>query len=121
MSEAEMSDKDKREGWLRDIKVGDDVIVSSWRSLSTGKVAKVTPTGKIDVDGTRYSHYGRSQEKWSSSRLVQKTGENVRELNRQRAVRYIRSNEDLLAAATWKELKPIVEAIKAIKTIKERA
>jgi len=62
--------KDKREGWLRNLKVGDTVVVNIGGERSVRKVEKVTPTGKMDVGGRRYEPDGwnRSGVLWASLR-----------------------------------------------------
>ena len=59
--------KDKREGWLADIKVGDVITWSNlWRKRGPCKVSKITPTGQIscllDTDGA-YKDYARFNHK----------------------------------------------------------
>lgn len=48
---------DKREGWLKSLKAGDDVIVSTYRNgeklYSQQKIVKITPTGRIKVSDER--------------------------------------------------------------------
>ena len=51
--------KDQRKGWLKDLKVGDQVFVvelrgvfSSYKTLAT--VEKITPTGRINVEDINF-------------------------------------------------------------------
>ena len=51
--------KDQREGWLKDLKVGDKVFIVISNAVSGTKrilttVEKITPTGRIDARGTRF-------------------------------------------------------------------
>ena len=53
--------KDKREGWLLSVKVGEEVIVERKRAgigfsirNHIGKVKKVTPTGRLEVEVREY-------------------------------------------------------------------
>ena len=66
-------EKDKRTGWLKDLKVGDEVFLIQgrgvWGSYTTiSQVQKITPTGKINVDGVQFSpngsNYGGSNSLW---------------------------------------------------------
>ena len=50
-----MNDKDKREGWLKELKVGDLVLIDyGFNKQSIGKIDKITPTGKISIGSSRY-------------------------------------------------------------------
>jgi hypothetical protein len=54
--------KDKRTGWLADLKVGDEVgVQTSSQSVQTGiscfRVAKISPTGRITLDNRAESVY----------------------------------------------------------------
>jgi hypothetical protein len=54
-----MEDKDKRHGWLRELKVGDKVIIVFNRGGNSVKtVSKITPTGRINVDNYTFDYYG---------------------------------------------------------------
>jgi hypothetical protein len=53
--------KDKRTGWLGNLKVGDNVFVRSDFSLKLGRVSKITPIGRITV--FNFLSYGESR-KW---------------------------------------------------------
>ena len=52
-------EKDKRTGWLKDLKVGDEVFLSGWYSQKVVTVEKITPTGRINAGGYQFNHYGR--------------------------------------------------------------
>lgn len=52
----EKVDKDKRTGWLRELKVGDKIYVND-AYLHT--VDRITPTGMLEVDGRLYTSNGR--------------------------------------------------------------
>ena len=57
-----MSDKDKREGWLKELKVGDKVAIECGRSrieYKIGEIEKITPTGRIAIKGSIFDHTGR--------------------------------------------------------------
>lgn len=50
--------KDKRKGWLRELKVGDLVFTVNMREQYLQKVEKITPTGMMIVGGLRFDHNG---------------------------------------------------------------
>lgn len=78
--------KDQRIGWLRELKVGDDVFVLESRGvLGTGidlaKVEKITPTGRINVNGKQFPPNGSIWENFSSTKLAQATSEEINKYN----------------------------------------
>lgn len=56
-----MNDKDKRVGWIRELEVGNSVVVKDKIKgvpIGYGDVRKITPTGKIDALIYRFDHKG---------------------------------------------------------------
>ena len=67
-------DKDKRIGWLRELKVGDKVIIKSQYEHSVKIIDKITSAGKINVGHRQFQENGREKvgkhdrsglEKWT--------------------------------------------------------
>ena len=52
-------EKDKRTGWLKDLKVGDEVFLIGLYSQKIVVVENITPTGRINAGGYQFNHYGR--------------------------------------------------------------
>jgi hypothetical protein len=79
-------DKDKREGWLRALKVGDKVIVNTgghYGKKYVKYVSKITPTGRIIVDATQYNERGweRTSNHFKHSKfLIEYTKEDEEEI-----------------------------------------
>lgn len=83
--------KDKRQGWLKDLKEGDDVFVCSNNGrLFLRKVLAITPTGMIKVSQTNVlgeatsdlfgpNGYLKGTDKWSFVTLQQATEEKINE------------------------------------------
>lgn len=76
--------KDQRKGWLRDLKVGDKVFVSTYRGImgSRKKLAiidKITPTGRINVDGLQLPPRGKLYEGYTTIELEQATEQAIQE------------------------------------------
>ena len=83
--------KDKREGWLKDLKVGDKVLVERGRMCSVEEdvIAKITPTGRMTTEkagtydhrGNRYPYqryyYARLREWTEKEALAIRTAELV--------------------------------------------
>lgn len=91
-------EKDKRKGWLKELKVGDEVFVVQsrgvWGSYTTiSQVQKITPTGKINVDGVQFSpngsNYGSSNSLWLKELTPESKEEYLAERKRQTLARNI--------------------------------
>lgn len=52
-------EKDKRTGWLKDLKVGDEVFLIGLYSQKIVAIEKITPTGRINAGGFQFNHHGR--------------------------------------------------------------
>lgn len=61
--------------WLRNLKVGDKVIVSYRTGTVVSTVEKITPAGNIKVNGTLYKSNGmeRGGDMWNMSHLCEAT------------------------------------------------
>ena len=67
-------DKDKRVGWLRNLKPSDNVFV---HDTDLRKVDRITPTGRIVVGNTTYDHKGYATIGWKSEILREATEERI--------------------------------------------
>jgi len=77
-----MESKDKREGWLRKLKVGDEVaIISHFREYSINRIAKITPTGRITVGNTTFDYNGseRNTGTYSISDSLREVTQEIRD------------------------------------------
>lgn len=72
-----MENKDRRIGWLKELKVGDNVFIRSSLGLKLGTVTKITPTGRITVFNSTFSHMGRAGSGFSVVRLEEATPEKI--------------------------------------------
>lgn len=72
-----MENKDRRIGWLKELKVGDNVFIRSSLGLKLGTVTKITPTGRITVFNSTFSHLGRAGSGYSVVRLEEATPEKI--------------------------------------------
>jgi hypothetical protein len=61
-SELAMESKDKRQGWLKELKVGDKVAINcgsyGYADYRISTVEKITPTGRIQANNTVFDHTG---------------------------------------------------------------
>ena len=110
--------KDQRKGWLRDLKVGDKVfVVSSKGVLGSVKtlavVEKITPTGRLNVEGQQFPPSGSIYENYRSIKLEQATEkaiqEHVSNIEKQKLIKEItdKVNSGILNKMTFIELKVI--------------
>lgn len=72
-----MENKDRRIGWLKELKVGDNVFIRISLGLKLGTVTKITPTGRITVFNSTFSHMGRAGSGFSVIRLEEATPEKI--------------------------------------------
>lgn len=74
-----MENKDKRTGWLKELKVGDNVFIRSHLGLKLGTVTEISPTGRIAVFNSTFSHTGRAESGFPVIRLEEATPEKISE------------------------------------------
>lgn len=69
--------KDERQGWLKELKVGDEVFIVGigYDETKIGVVSHITPTGRIGVDYTQYSAKGERKYNSFPTRLKKLTPE----------------------------------------------
>lgn len=128
------NDKDKREGWLRELKPGDKVAVDGYglgeKGYDFDVVAKVTPTGVIKTEKYKrqFDADGRlkSGDRWHFHKLVQVTDELLAGVRRQRLVAHVRVLLDAtyidrkkVEAATDEDLRRILDVLGPYRTDKE--
>jgi len=76
--------KDQRKGWLKDLKVGDEVfivisrgVLGNNRILTT--IKKITPTGRINAGGKQFPPTGKVYANYVFTELEQATEELISE------------------------------------------
>ena len=72
--------KDRRQGWLKELKEGDEVFIvgvdtGSYEETEIGTVTHITPTGRIGVNYTQYSVEGERKYNRFPTRLKKLTPE----------------------------------------------
>lgn len=72
--------------WIKSLKAGDKVIVSSTYGTRVAEVEKITPSGLIKVDGTLYNQNGCERSQWCTSSIHEATEEAVREVEQRKVV-----------------------------------
>ena len=75
--------------WIDSLKAGDDVIISNRYIQFVGTVEKITPAGKIKVNGFMFRKDGSqvSSDRWCLTRLLEATPEAVRKISEDKAIR----------------------------------
>ena len=110
--------KDKRRGWIKDLKVGDKVFVIRTRGVlgntkTLAVVEKITPTGRLNVNGQQFPPSGNIYENYHSTKLEQATEQAIKEhisnIEKQKLIREITDNinSGVLTKMTSIELKNI--------------
>lgn len=74
--------------WLKSLKAGDIVIVSSHFGESICKVEKITPTGKIRVGGNLFTD-GLHRQVWGYDRLEEATDERIAKIRKKAKIRKV--------------------------------
>lgn len=91
-----MENKDRRIGWLKELKVGDNVFIRSSLGLKLGTVTKITPTGRITVFNSTFSHMGRAGSGFSVIRLEEATpkkiSEHIERFQKSKMIKLIKEN-----------------------------
>lgn len=84
-------DKDKREGWLRELKVGDEVAIEcgnyGYRDYYIKNIDKISPTGRITIKSTVYDHTGREMGKagtWSKKNSLEPITQDIKDFVRRK-------------------------------------
>lgn len=112
--------KDKRTGWLRELKVGDTVVISSGSRDYIKTVSHITPTGRITVGDSVYGpdgdRMGRT-DKWTFWRLREPTKELLDKLSYEDLANRVHS----LATIPFSKYKQIsTEDLLALKAVLEK-
>lgn len=110
--------KDQRKGWLRDLKVGDKVFIVSSKGVlgsvrTLAVVEKITPTGRLNVEGQQFPPSGSIYENYRSTKLEQATEQAIQEyisnVEKQKLIKEItdKVNSGILNKMTSIDLKVI--------------
>lgn len=79
-----MTNKDKRTGWLLNLKVGDEVFISINNTIDLKRVDRITPSGRIIIGKQTFDHYGipiGDKDYWNRQGLVEATEERLEQYN----------------------------------------
>ena len=76
--------KDQRTGWLKELKAGDKVFIVSSKGVlgsvrTLAVVEKITPTGRLNVEGQQFPPSGIIYENYRSTKLEQATEQAIQE------------------------------------------
>lgn len=114
--------KDKRRGWIKDLKVGDKVFVIRSRGVlgntkTLSVVEKITPTGRLNVNGQQFPPSGNIYENYHSTKLEQATEQAIQEhisnVEKQKLIKEITNkvNSGILNKVTFIDLKVIKQEL----------
>lgn len=109
--------QDRRTGFLRDIKKGDQILIDTRHGLVKSVVTKITPSGRMDAGCVSFSPSGYSDSQWVPDHIVESNQVNLNLYKRQRMISYIKSNviANILDRIPTEELIPIGNVIKKYK------
>lgn len=100
-----MEHKDRRTGWLKELKVGDNVFIRSSLGVKLGTVTKITPTGRITVFNSTFSHMGRAGSGFSVIRLEEATPEKISQhIERFQKTKMIKSIKENISKINFENL-----------------
>lgn len=96
--------------WIKDLKVGDKVIVSSLYRKSVGTVEKITPAGNIKVNGILFNSNGweRGGGAWDRSYLSKATPENIEIIKQESTIAKAKKLMRETTNITFEQAKSIV-------------
>jgi|GEM_PF-1679675 hypothetical protein len=129
-------ENDKRQGWLKELKVGDEVFIEyignsdSYDGSMFGVVSRITPTGRIvvscknsnemmrNIDETQYSAEGYNKNGLFPTRIV-KIIPKLKESFRKRFIRDVTTtiNNETLHSLSLNELEILLDCLETFKKI----
>lgn len=104
-----------RYNWLKDLKAGDKVIVSSRWHRTIQTVDKVTPTGRINIGATVYDNTGRERgsQSWSYGKLEQATPEAIEKIRRDKIIKEALNTAREVKTLTYEQAVAILNILTA--------
>ena len=106
--------KDKRTGWLADLKVGDKVVVSNHWNRHVHTVDNITPTGRLTVNRTVFDSGGSTFGKnrgYHPYRLEQATEQVIEEISQEKIVAQAISKMNDCRKVTYEQAVKILEVL----------
>lgn len=96
--------------WLKNLKAGDYVFISSRRGKSLTRVQRITPTGRVVVDNIQFIDGVNRSDKWDIMTLEEATDEAV---IKYKAIQFIRAVKSAMnnTKMTYKQAKEINEIL----------
>ena len=99
--------------WIDNLEAGDDVIISNRYSQFVCTVEKITPAGKIKVNGLMFRKDGSevSSDRWCLTRLLEATPEAVRKISEDKAIQRALNAAHDLKNITYEQAGKILEIL----------
>ena len=97
--------------WLEELKVGDKVFISCRSGMALQTVQRITPTGRVVVNGIKFIGGVNRSNKWDILTLEEATEEKIREYKIRRFIRRVFNELKLKKAMTYAQAKKINEIL----------
>lgn len=97
--------------WLEELKVGDNVFVSSRSGTTLQTVQKITPTGRVVVNNIQFIGGINKSNMWDIITLEEATEEKIKEYKIRRFIRSVFNELKLKKSMTYAQAKKINEIL----------
>lgn len=97
--------------WLKKLKVGDKVFVSSRSRTTLQTVQKITPTGRVVVNNTQFVDGVNRSDVWNIITLEEATEEKIKEYKIRGFIRRVFNELKLKNSMTYAQAKKINEIL----------
>lgn len=93
--------------WLKNLKVGDKVLVNDNYGKTLCKVQRITPTGRIVVDGVQFINGVHRYSDWLINTLEQATDEAIIKYNQTKFAKSVLYSLNNLQSITYEQARQI--------------
>lgn len=97
--------------WIKELKAGDKVFVSSRSGTTLQTVQKITPTGRVVVNNTQFINGKNMSNMWNILTLEEATEEKVKEYRIRGFIRRVFNEMKLKKSMTYAQAKKINEIL----------
>lgn len=99
--------------WIKNLKMGDTVVIANRYGMSLRKVAKITPTGRICVGSMTFNPDGveRGNSSWTRSILREATPERIAEIKADEAIHKAYTLMRNKTNISYEQAKKIIEIL----------
>lgn len=95
------------ESWLKKLKAGDKVFVSSRSGTTLATVQKITPTGRVVVNNIQFTNGVNKSNMWDIIRLDEATEEKISKHKTRRFVQRVFNELEQKKSMTYEQAKQV--------------